>query len=144
MHKSAMKCNETIGKWCKNKHGASKIIDTFGTYQRQWRNYGTLSGNLPTPLGFFVLRLYIGEGASSGGCQGTLTHRGMASAWAVPPWCVGPSWPHSASSSVLWKLRWNAGWLALVSSNSENIFRVTFLKHKNSRKQGTGTVASYQ
>jgi hypothetical protein len=27
-----MKCNETIGKWCKNKHGASKIIDTFETY----------------------------------------------------------------------------------------------------------------
>jgi hypothetical protein len=34
MHKSATKCNETIGKWCKNKHGASKIIDTFETYQR--------------------------------------------------------------------------------------------------------------
>jgi hypothetical protein len=33
MHKSAMKCNETIGKWCKNKHGASKIIDTLETYQ---------------------------------------------------------------------------------------------------------------
>jgi hypothetical protein len=34
MHKSATKCNETIGKWYKNKHGASKIIDTFETYQR--------------------------------------------------------------------------------------------------------------
>jgi hypothetical protein len=33
MHKSATKCNETISKWCKNKHGASKIIDTFETYQ---------------------------------------------------------------------------------------------------------------
>jgi hypothetical protein len=33
MHKSAMKCNGTLGKWCKNKHGASKIIDTFETYQ---------------------------------------------------------------------------------------------------------------
>jgi hypothetical protein len=32
MHKSATKCNETIGKWCKNKHGASKIIYTFETY----------------------------------------------------------------------------------------------------------------
>jgi hypothetical protein len=31
---------------------------------------------LPTPLGFSVPRLYIGEGASSGGCQGLLTHRG--------------------------------------------------------------------
>jgi hypothetical protein len=32
MHKSATKCNETIGKWCKNKHAALKIIDTFETY----------------------------------------------------------------------------------------------------------------
>jgi hypothetical protein len=34
------------------------------------------------------------------------------------------------------------GGSAFVSSNSENISRVTFLKHKNNRKQGTGTVAS--
>jgi hypothetical protein len=33
MHKSATKCNETLGKWCKNKHGASKIMDTSETYQ---------------------------------------------------------------------------------------------------------------
>jgi hypothetical protein len=32
MHKNAMKCNETLSKWCKNKHGASKIIDMFETY----------------------------------------------------------------------------------------------------------------
>jgi hypothetical protein len=30
-----MKCNETLSKWCKNKHGASKIIDTFEMYQRR-------------------------------------------------------------------------------------------------------------
>jgi hypothetical protein len=33
MYKNVTKCNETLGKWCKNKHGASKIIDTFETYQ---------------------------------------------------------------------------------------------------------------
>jgi hypothetical protein len=33
MHKNAMKCNKTESKWCINKHGASKIIDTFETYQ---------------------------------------------------------------------------------------------------------------
>jgi hypothetical protein len=33
MHESATKCNKTVGKWCKNKHGASKIIDTLETYQ---------------------------------------------------------------------------------------------------------------
>jgi hypothetical protein len=35
------------------------------------------------------------------------------------------------------------GGLAFVSSNSENISCVAFLKHKNSKKQGTGTVASH-
>jgi hypothetical protein len=34
MHKNAMKCNKTLSKWCKNKYGASKIIDTFETYQQ--------------------------------------------------------------------------------------------------------------
>jgi hypothetical protein len=34
MHKNTMNCNETLSKWCKNKHGASKIIYTFETYQR--------------------------------------------------------------------------------------------------------------
>jgi hypothetical protein len=33
MHKNTTKCNKTLSKWCKNKHGASKIIDTFETYQ---------------------------------------------------------------------------------------------------------------
>jgi hypothetical protein len=35
MHKNAMKCNKTQSKWCINKHGASKIIDTFEMYQGQ-------------------------------------------------------------------------------------------------------------
>jgi hypothetical protein len=33
MYKNATKCNETLSKWCKNKHGASKIMDTLETYQ---------------------------------------------------------------------------------------------------------------
>jgi hypothetical protein len=32
MHKNAMKYNKTQIKWCINKHGASKIIDTFEMY----------------------------------------------------------------------------------------------------------------
>jgi hypothetical protein len=32
MHKNATKCNKTLSKWCKNKHGASKIMDTLETY----------------------------------------------------------------------------------------------------------------
>jgi hypothetical protein len=34
MHKNATKCNKTQSKWYINKHGTSKIIDTFETYQR--------------------------------------------------------------------------------------------------------------
>jgi hypothetical protein len=40
--------------------------------RRRWRSCGTLSGKLPTPPGFSVPRLYIGEGVSSGGSQGLL------------------------------------------------------------------------
>jgi hypothetical protein len=43
MHKSATKCNETLGKWCKNKHGASKIIDTLETYHLPPRRRLTLT-----------------------------------------------------------------------------------------------------
>jgi hypothetical protein len=32
MHKNATNCNKILSKWCKNKHGASKNIDTFETY----------------------------------------------------------------------------------------------------------------
>ena len=42
--------------------------------RRRRRSYGTASGKLPTPLGFSVLRLLIGEGAMSGVGPGALTH----------------------------------------------------------------------
>jgi hypothetical protein len=58
MHKSATKCNETLGKWCKNKHGASKIMDTLETYQFParffQRNWGTLKEEvIPAVQEFF-------------------------------------------------------------------------------------------
>jgi hypothetical protein len=42
-------------------------------WRRRCRN---VLGKTLIPLGFSVPRLYIGEGATSGGCQGALTHRG--------------------------------------------------------------------
>jgi hypothetical protein len=42
LHKSATKCNKTIGKWCKNMHGASKIIDMFETYHGDLNHVGKL------------------------------------------------------------------------------------------------------
>jgi hypothetical protein len=53
MHKNATKCNETLSKWCKNKHGASKIIDTFETYQGGMRlgGFGGGYGGISAPKG---------------------------------------------------------------------------------------------
>jgi hypothetical protein len=39
MHKITTKSNETLSKWYKNKHGASKIMDTFDTYHDSKRSY---------------------------------------------------------------------------------------------------------
>jgi hypothetical protein len=67
---------------------------------------------------------------------------GMAQALAVPALRVGPWWPPSYSPSDLWKLPGKIRLQELVSFNSENISCVSLLKHKNRRKQGTGTVAT--
>jgi hypothetical protein len=54
-----------------------------------------------------------------------------------------PSAPSpSGSRSVLVLRLGTIGVSVFVSSNSENISCVAFPEHKNSRKQGTGTVAS--
>jgi hypothetical protein len=59
----------------------------------------------------------------------------------APLWC---GWP-LAPLRLIFGLREASvkiGGSAFVLSNSENISCVTFLKHKNNRKQETGTVAS--
>jgi hypothetical protein len=110
MHKSATKCNETLSKWCKNKHGASKIMDTLETYQGgpasltpRWRRPDLGRATLGCGQALAPLRLIFGL--------------------------------HDASEKIADS--------AFVSSNYENISYIAFLKHKNSRKQGTGTVASH-
>jgi hypothetical protein len=59
MHKNATKCNKTLSKWCKNKHGASKIIDTFETYHGSWR-HATSGPTLVALLFFHATRSNIG------------------------------------------------------------------------------------
>jgi hypothetical protein len=75
--------------------------------------------------------------------RGIYRQNGSVRRWA--------SWPHHLVAWPLAPLRLifglheasvKIGGSAFVSSNSENISCVAFLKHKNSRKQGTGTVAS--
>jgi hypothetical protein len=99
-------------------------------------------GKAIRPLGFSHRGEYIDERAMSGGGPGGLTMwwfgQGLGRA---TPWC---GWP-LAPLHLIFGLREASvkiGGLAFVSSNSENISYVTFLKHKNSRKQGTGTMTS--
>jgi hypothetical protein len=77
-----------------------------------------------------------------GGDQGGLTTKGAARGWAAPPHGEAGPCPPSGSLSFLGPLSGKIGVLELVSSNSKNISCVAFLKHKNSRKQRTGTVTS--
>jgi hypothetical protein len=67
---------------------------------------------------------------------------GAARGWAAPPCGVASLWPLFGSRLVLVLRPGKIGVFELVSSNSENISYIAFLKHKNSRKQGTSTVAS--
>jgi hypothetical protein len=110
----------------------------------QRRSCGTLSGNLSILLGFSVGRLLIGEGASSEVDQGGLTMGGCSQGLGCTPYGVGSLWAPSGSRSVFGPLPGKIRLLELISSNFENISRVAFLKHKISKKQGTGTVASCQ
>jgi hypothetical protein len=94
------------------------------------------------PLGFSRRGELIGERAASGGGPAGLT-----------PWWRRPGVGHATlgCGRLLAPLRLIFGLreasikiedLAFVLSNSENISCVAFLKHKNSKKQETGTVAS--
>jgi hypothetical protein len=56
--------------------------------------------------------------------------RGLA-----PPYGVASPWPSFVSALDSVFVSGKIGGLAFVSSNSKNIFCITFLKYKNSRKQ---------
>jgi hypothetical protein len=116
-----------------------------------------VSGKLIGYLGFSRRGEYIGGGAMSGGGPGGLTTwwrgpgLGLTSWWRGPglgltSWWRGPG----LGDATLWcghplaplrlcfGLRLVSGKIgtsAFVSSDSENISCVTFLKHKNSKKQ---------
>jgi hypothetical protein len=86
------------------------------------------------PLGFSYRGVFIGEGASSGGGPGGLTIGGHGQGLGrAPLWCGQPLAPLRLIFGLCEALV-KIGGSAFVSSNSENISCVTFLKHKNSRK----------
>jgi hypothetical protein len=110
--------------------------------QRRRRSCRTVLEISPIVLGFSVGRLFIGREVASGGYQGHLTTRGRGQGVArATLWCGCPLAPLQLSFGLR---PGKIGVSAFVSSNSKNISCVAFLKHKNSRKQETGTVASCQ
>jgi hypothetical protein len=99
-------------------------------------------GKAIRPFGFSYQGDFIGEGAASGGGPGTPTIGGRGQGLGHAPRVV---WLAPSPLRLIFGLRKASvkiGGLAFVLSNSENISCVTFLKDKNSRKPGTGTVAS--
>jgi hypothetical protein len=104
--------------------------------------YGMFRGKEIRPLGFSRRGDFIGEGAASEVGSGGLTIGGRGQGLGRAPWWWG--WPLAPLRLIfgLRKASVKIEGLAFISSNSENISCVTFLKHKNSRKQGTGTMAS--
>jgi hypothetical protein len=106
-------------------HSRSRVNDDGDLQYVSWK--------INQVLGFPHRGEYIGGRAASGGGPG---------AGSATPWC---GWP-LAPLHLYFGLRLMSGKIgtsAFVSSNSENISCVAFLKHKNSKKQETGTVASH-
>jgi hypothetical protein len=112
--------------------------------RRRWRrSCGTSFGKLPFFRVFSQEALNRRRGDARGGPGGpchTLAwpregRHGMV--WPAPG-------PPSGSLSVFVMCPRKIGGSGFVSSNWESISYVAFLKHKNNRKRGTGTMASRQ
>jgi hypothetical protein len=134
--------------------GTSPSRESAGTETSVPRNWSSMTAAMRNYSGkntdcFRVFRrmaLYRRRGGVRGGI-GPPHHR---AAWAKGggghhPRVWLPSAPLPPGSRSVFVLRLGKiGVSVFVSSNSENISRVAFLKHKNSRKQGSGIVASHQ
>jgi hypothetical protein len=99
----------------------------------RWR-CGTLSGKTPIDLGFSSRREYIGGRPMSEGGPGAHTTWSCGQGWTrATLWCGQPLAPLRVSFGLR-LVSGKIGTSGFVSSNSENISCVTFLKHKNNRK----------
>jgi hypothetical protein len=103
MHKSATKCNETICKWCKNKHGASKIIDTLETYQLSGCPIFALPPSPP------ALHRHRSPGTSAAARARTLAHRRCAHTLAPPSAPRPPAPPRPCARPRLRRLSCSPG-----------------------------------
>jgi hypothetical protein len=120
------------------RQGAGKSFWTLPISHQRWRRLAVCFLEKNSGLRVFSSRkIYRWKGDVKGWTRGP--HHLVAWPGGGPHHPMAP--PVSALDSV--SCRKKIGTLAFVLSNSENISCVTFLKHKNSRKQGTGTVASH-
>jgi hypothetical protein len=125
------------------RQGVGKSFWTLLILGRRRRRIAMCFWKIDWVFRFSHRGVFIGEGAASGVDQGSLTHRGHGpGAGRAALWCGWPVAPHRPLFG-LHEASVKIGGSAFVSSNSENISCVTFLKHKNSKKQETDTMASY-
>jgi hypothetical protein len=103
--------------------------------RRRWRSCGTLSRNLPIPLGFSIGRLFKCGGAASEGHQNGLTIGGCGQGLGRAPWW----WPCPlAPLRLSFGPRPSSGKIGVSVfglSNSENISCAAFLKHKTAENR---------
>jgi hypothetical protein len=104
------------------------------THRWQRRSCGTLSRKTSNDLGFRLQRVLNRRRCGVRGRPGDPHHPLARPRGAPPPGVVGPR-PPSGSPSFFVLRPGKIGGSGFVPSNSENISCVTFVKHKNSRKQ---------
>jgi hypothetical protein len=132
MHKSTTKCNETIGKWCKNKHGASKIIDTFETYHLTswfiWYDYHKMCGSpyrFPYPYWLLIEIMWAHFRTRR------VTHITCISVRVK--WIIG-------KRVFVWSIRWDLGHHERFSNGLENEIHIRKVLFRVSEKFQTFSV----
>jgi hypothetical protein len=110
MHKNATKCNETLSKWCKNKHGASKMMDTLETYHPLILVIDDPPPRRPQPprlppTSSWAERLQHGQNRAEAGASSmaTIANHSTTGAHSPPPFSMGTTatlaQPSATSSS---------------------------------------------
>lgn len=106
---------------------------------RSWLRDGGGSGRFLVPWLFRIEDLGQGPLNRRRGGVGRVTgaphNRGARPPWAAPPYCLVAMWLSSGASPVFWKLRAIIRCWALISSNSENISLLGFLKPKTAENR---------
>jgi hypothetical protein len=118
---------------CPARVPEQRLMSSKHRLQQRW-HCRTLSGKTSIDLGFSLRRLYIGGGVMSEGTRGAHTRWWHGKGWTrATRWC-GHLLALLRLCFGLCLVSGKIGTLGFVSSNSNNISCVTFLKHKNSRK----------